>query len=213
MSKYYKHYKNKPYKLLGTVRHSETLEEMALYETLYENSKGKLWVRPKEMFFEDVMVNGKTVPRFAQVPVTVKSFDSIGPAEKELVKSLTTEIFGRFDEEGFDSTLKNKTNFLLLIAAVENKPAGFKLGYQHDKETFYSWLGGVLPEMRGLGLAEVLMKSQHDWCKNCGLKKVQTKTKNKWRNMIILNLKNGFEIIGTYTDDKGEAKLILEKTL
>ena len=31
--------------------------------------------------------------------------------------------------------------------------------------------------------------------------------------MLILNLKHGFDIIGTYTDDFGEPKIILEKKL
>ena len=48
----YKHYKGKKYKLIDVVRHSETLEELVLYETLYENDLGTLWVRPKTMFFE-----------------------------------------------------------------------------------------------------------------------------------------------------------------
>ena len=47
----YKHYKGKTYKVLGTARHSETLEELVLYECLYENKLGKVWVRPIEMFF------------------------------------------------------------------------------------------------------------------------------------------------------------------
>lgn len=50
----YLHYKNKRYKVIGLVRHSETQEELVLYETLYENSAGRLWVRPKIMFLEDV---------------------------------------------------------------------------------------------------------------------------------------------------------------
>jgi len=47
----YEHYKGKCYKVLGTARHSETLEELALYECLYENNLGKVWVRPLELFF------------------------------------------------------------------------------------------------------------------------------------------------------------------
>lgn len=46
----YEHYKGKKYKVLGTARHSETLEELVLYECLYENDLGKTWVRPMEMF-------------------------------------------------------------------------------------------------------------------------------------------------------------------
>lgn len=60
----YEHYKGKRYKVHGTVRHSETLEELVLYETLYENELGKMWVRPKSMFLEFVERNGVSAPRF-----------------------------------------------------------------------------------------------------------------------------------------------------
>lgn len=61
----YRHYKNKPYKVHGVVRHSETLEELVYYEALYPNGLGQMWVRPLKMFLEDVEVDGKMVPRFA----------------------------------------------------------------------------------------------------------------------------------------------------
>lgn len=60
----YQHYKGMKYKVHNVVRHSETLEEMVLYETLYENDLGKLWVRPKEMFLETVTIEGQQIPRF-----------------------------------------------------------------------------------------------------------------------------------------------------
>jgi len=60
----YEHYKGMPYKVHGVVRHSETLEELVLYETLYENKQGKMWVRPKEMFLEYIELKGEKVPRF-----------------------------------------------------------------------------------------------------------------------------------------------------
>ena len=46
-----------------------------------------------------------------------------------------------------------------------------------------------------------------------GYEVIQTQTKNKWRNMLILNLRHGFDIVGTYTDSKGEPKIILKKRL
>lgn len=63
----YRHYKGKNYRLIDIVRHSETLEEMALYETLYENKLGRLWVRPLAMFLEMVEFEGKTCPRFEYI--------------------------------------------------------------------------------------------------------------------------------------------------
>jgi hypothetical protein len=47
---FYRHYKDKPYRALSVCRHSETLEELVLYEALYPNDLGPLWVRPKNMF-------------------------------------------------------------------------------------------------------------------------------------------------------------------
>lgn len=65
----YRHYKGKLYEVLGVARHSETLEELVLYKALYETEFGKdsLWVRPKAMFLETVVVNSENVPRFAFV--------------------------------------------------------------------------------------------------------------------------------------------------
>ena len=60
----YEHYKGKRYKVHGLVRHSESLEMLVLYEALYENELGKLWVRPEKMFLETVDVDGKKIPRF-----------------------------------------------------------------------------------------------------------------------------------------------------
>lgn len=63
----YRHYKGKEYEVTGMATHSETLEEMVIYRALYasETSEyGSLWVRPASMFRENVIVNGKEVPRF-----------------------------------------------------------------------------------------------------------------------------------------------------
>ncbi len=60
----YQHYKGPLYKVLEVVRNSETYELMVLYEALYENELGKLWVRPLNMFSETVNIDGKEVERF-----------------------------------------------------------------------------------------------------------------------------------------------------
>ena len=61
----YRHYKGNLYELVGAVRHSETLEPLALYRPLY--GEGALGVRPWAMFFETVVVDGVEQPRFARV--------------------------------------------------------------------------------------------------------------------------------------------------
>lgn len=60
----YKHYKGNYYKVYGLTRHSETLEWLVYYESLYENKESQFWVRPYEMFIEKVDIEGKKIPRF-----------------------------------------------------------------------------------------------------------------------------------------------------
>jgi len=60
----YKHYKGKPYEVIGIARHSETLEELVVYKALYQNEGENLWVRPLKMFSEEVEIEGKKMPRF-----------------------------------------------------------------------------------------------------------------------------------------------------
>jgi hypothetical protein len=61
----YRHYKGGMYRVLGTVRHSEDLSPMTLYQALY--GQQGLWVRPAAMFGETVTINGQTQPRFTRV--------------------------------------------------------------------------------------------------------------------------------------------------
>lgn len=61
----YRHYRDKLYRVQALARHSETLEEMVVYEALYENPVSLWWVRPKRMFLENVETPAGNVPRFA----------------------------------------------------------------------------------------------------------------------------------------------------
>jgi len=61
----YRHFKGNLYEVIGIAKHSETLEEFVVYKPLYKESC--LWIRPKKMFLENVVVNDKEVPRFELV--------------------------------------------------------------------------------------------------------------------------------------------------
>lgn len=67
---YYRHYKNKDYKLLGYAKDSEDLKELVIYKALYYDEEFQdyvTWVRPKKEFFESVEIDGKLVPRFKKI--------------------------------------------------------------------------------------------------------------------------------------------------
>lgn len=59
----YQHYKGAFYKVIGMVKHSETLEDLVLYQKLYDDYG--MWVRPAGMFAEKVEIEGRLVARFA----------------------------------------------------------------------------------------------------------------------------------------------------
>jgi len=58
----YRHFKGNLYRLIGTAKHSETLEPMVVYEALY--GEGGLWVRPAHMWTEQVDREDYHGPRF-----------------------------------------------------------------------------------------------------------------------------------------------------
>ena len=66
----YRHYKGKDYEVIGVGHHSETLDELVFYRALYnddEFGENALWVRPLDMFLENVEVDGEEVPRFEYI--------------------------------------------------------------------------------------------------------------------------------------------------
>ena len=63
----YRHYKGKLYEVIGIAKHSETLEELVVYKATYQPEGENLWVRPKAMFLETLMVDGVEVKRFEKI--------------------------------------------------------------------------------------------------------------------------------------------------
>jgi hypothetical protein len=61
----WKHSKSgKQYRVIGVAKHTETEEEMVVYEPLYESEFANLMVRPAKMWEETVEINNEKVPRF-----------------------------------------------------------------------------------------------------------------------------------------------------
>jgi hypothetical protein len=71
----YRHFKRgTTYEIIGIARHTETDAAMVVYKGLYEEADipyGQLWVRPIELFTQEVAHEGNMVPRFS--PVDMKT--------------------------------------------------------------------------------------------------------------------------------------------
>ena len=66
MGKYYRHFKGNIYKVLHIAKHSETLEDIVVYQAMY-GEKG-VWGRPKDMFEEVIERDGILIRRFTEIP-------------------------------------------------------------------------------------------------------------------------------------------------
>lgn len=61
--KRYRHFKGNEYTVIAVGKHTETLEEMAVYR----DDAGKTWIRPKADFEGQVTRDGKIFERFAML--------------------------------------------------------------------------------------------------------------------------------------------------
>lgn len=134
--------------------------------------------------------------------------------DDEIAEGLTKlhqTIFGNSDD--LIEKMALKPQLLIVVAMAGSNLIGYKVGYELSCEMFYSWLGGVDPGYRGHGIATELMQRQHRFLTEKGYKIVRTKTMNRWRGMLVMNIKNGFDVKNTYINEAGLHKIILEKQL
>ena len=61
----YRHFKGNEYEVIAIARHSETEEPMVVYRALYGDYG--IWVRPAEMWNEQIVRDGKTYTRFTKI--------------------------------------------------------------------------------------------------------------------------------------------------
>ena len=70
---YYRHFKGNVYRVLHIAKHSETLEDLVVYQAMY-GERG-IWVRRKTIFEEVIERDGKTFRRFS--PISAEEAEKI----------------------------------------------------------------------------------------------------------------------------------------
>ena len=103
----------------------------------------------------------------------------------------------------------------ILVAYDDNTPVGFKVGYDKEEDgSFYSWMGGVLPEYRQQQVARQLAQMQEEWARENGFTSIRFKTRNRHKAMLVFALKNNFQIMVVEPRETVEEyRIILEKSL
>ncbi len=137
------------------------------------------------------------------------------PSEKlyQELANLYHYLFENADLKFFKQRIDVQLKALYILAYNGKSLIGFKIGYPYNAHTFYSWVGGVHPKFRNQGIAKQLAKIQEDCAKSKGFTKLRTKSMNQFKPMMILNLKNGFDIVNIYTNTKRQTKIVFEKNI
>ena len=110
------------------------------------------------------------------------------------VNQRIVEFITPYGQDEFERRLEGRS-WYGLVAEDATGLLGFKIGYEESPQQFYSWLGGVVPEARGKGLARRMLHRQEAWVQDSDYTAVRVKSRNRYRAMLILLLSEGYEII------------------
>ena len=94
-----------------------------------------------------------------------------GCPDSKLLKpiiALYKSIFSDADINFFTKRLEGNPDIYLALAYKNNILIGFKIGYPYNKETFYSWIGGVHSKYRNLKIGSVLLNLMEDYAIQLG---------------------------------------------
>ncbi len=139
------------------------------------------------------------------------------PTTIEKVYPLTLQVpefAPHYPIERFYERLNDDQTHLILQANIDDQPAGFKIGYEVSEGIFYSWVGGVLPAYRRLGVAHALADNMETWLRQHHYHTLRMKTHNRFKNMLLFAIANGFNIIQVEEKvDVAQYRIVLEKKL
>lgn len=141
--------------------------------------------------------------------------DIVGQSEIPLVVDLYGQIFRPAHEaEFFRRRFLGRYNSLVMLASLDERPVGFFLGFELKPSTYFSWLFGVLPEFRRVGVASQLMDAMHQWVAEHDYSTIRMECQNQHRPMLHMAIQLGYDVVGIRWDpDRGHNLVIFERAL
>ena len=146
--------------------------------------------------------------------VEIRSYQ--GPISDEVLQwmsAVSLSVFGHGSVADYRDCLEGRRDIWVGLAFDGVEPVGFKVGYRERPRYFESWRGGVLEKARRRGIAAALMEAQHTWALSKGFLFVSTTTAHDNTGMIMLNLRDGFQVVGSFLDRGRHLKLLLQKQI
>ncbi len=127
------------------------------------------------------------------------------------IEEINKVVFG--EPCGIAGRAGSRKDFRVSVAEENGRILGYVCGHER-KGKYYLWMGCVLPEARNKGIGTALLKHQMNVAVKAGYTRVFAKSSNKWKPMMRLLLKMGFDVIGYKAREWGdEAAVWFEKVL
>ncbi|MCA9309619.1 MAG: GNAT family N-acetyltransferase [Phycisphaerales bacterium] len=141
--------------------------------------------------------------------------DRIDPTDLELVTHLYNQLFRpERSEDWIARRLKGRHNILVQVASIDKDAVGFSVGMELKPSVHFSWICGVVPEMRRTGIATQLMRAAEDWARVEGYASMRFECSNQVRGFLHFGIANGYDIVGIRWDpDRLMNLIIFEKLL
>jgi GNAT superfamily N-acetyltransferase len=139
----------------------------------------------------------------------------VGVGELELIASMYNEVFNpRRDQDFFRDRFRGRHNVSMLVALLDDRHVGFAVGFELMPTTFFSWLCGVLPDFRRLGIATQLIQAQQAWAIDHHYNIIRFECQNQHRPMLHVAITEGYDLVGIRWDTAtGDNVVIFEKDL
>ena len=113
--------------------------------------------------------------------------------ELHSVNILIKEFLRPYSIKEFNKRLNDKF-WIGLVAEDKSGLIGFKVGYELEKNIFYSWLGGVILTARRKGVAKALLKEQEERVFKHKFREIRVKSSYKFQNMTKLLKANNYKV-------------------
>lgn len=122
---------------------------------------------------------------------------AVGPAEIGLIAEMYNRVFSpNQNEEFFRRRFRGRHNVSMLVALFDDKPVGFIVGFELTPTTYFSWVCGVLPDSRRLGVCTQLMQAQEALAKEHHYSILRFECQNQHRPMLHVAIREGYDLVG-----------------
>jgi GNAT superfamily N-acetyltransferase len=141
--------------------------------------------------------------------------DIVGMEDLPILVKLYNQVFRPArDQDAFQRRYLGRHNVLQMIARVENRPAGFFVGFELKPRVYFAWFYGVLPDYRRQGIASQLMEAVHEWARDNEYESIRFECHNQHRPMLHLAIAKEYDIVGIRWDpDRGANLVLFQKML